>query len=88
MNENCANDSENTLVQFVTEVCPVLQHQYTNQCTSGRVVVAAAVAGGVIITSSSSITGIPDFMQLCMNIINYNLLISSDDCNSVYINKC
>jgi hypothetical protein len=70
MNENCAYDSENTLVQFLIEVCHVLQHQYTNQCTFSRV--AAAVA---IITSSSSIAGIAGFMQLCMNIINYNLFL-------------
>jgi uncharacterized membrane protein len=63
VNENCANDSENTLVQFLIEV-HVLQHQYTNQCTFSRVVVAAAAAivgtvgvaaaGVVIITSSSN----------------------------------
>ena len=81
MNENCANDSESTLVEFLTEVCHVLQHQFTNQCTFMRVAgtVGAAV---VIITSSSSVTGILDLMQLCMNIINYNLLISSEECNS------
>jgi hypothetical protein len=72
MDENCASDSENTLVQFLIEVCHVLQHQYTNQCTFSRVV-GTVGAGVVIITRSSSITGIPDLMQLCMNVINYNL---------------
>jgi hypothetical protein len=57
------------------------QQQYTNQCTFIRVAVGVA---GVVVIISSSITGIPDLMQLCMNIISYNLLIFSDDCNSVY----
>ena len=92
MVENCVNDAENTLMQYLIEVCHVLQHQYTNQCTLSRVVAAgvgvvgaaAAPTGVVTVTSSSSITGIPDLMQLCMNIINYNLLILSDDYNSIY----
>jgi len=69
MNENCANDSESTLVEFLIEACHVLQHQFTNQCTFIRVAVVAGAV--VIITSSSSVTGVPDLMQLCMNIINF-----------------
>ena len=60
MNENCANDSENTLVQFLIEVCRVLQHQYTDQCTFSRVVAVVAAAGVVTISSSNSIASIPD----------------------------
>jgi len=59
MNENCASDSESTLVEFLI-VCCVLQHQFTNQCTFIRVAVVAGAGAAVIITSSSSITGIPD----------------------------
>jgi hypothetical protein len=60
MNENCAIDSENTLVQFIIEVCHVLPQQYTDQCTSMRVVVAVVTVGAAtVLISSSNIIRIP-----------------------------
>jgi hypothetical protein len=84
MDENCANDSENTLVQFIIEVCHVLLQQYTNQCTSIRVVAVALGAAAAVFISSSNIMNISDIMQLCMKMFNYNSLIFNDDCNSVH----